>query len=238
VAAQRSSWARLHADFLAATPGSRVTLEDLSWALNCVRSRAFSGPYGGARWALRFALLYVLVCWSFSAGRLCCLRGGGVYLLPPPTSLFHVRQILQWYRRTLVIRPWAVHCQRFFLHLLEGLIACIACPGPPWRSRAKLAVALLAAGAGSLTVLHVPLEQVPPMHPADSIQVQILWMRCSVPRTQLCVPRWRAAMGLPPCDLTSTCSRWNSWACSMCYDMCVAQCVHIQVLMILETGFK
>lgn len=38
---------------------------------------------------------------------------------------------------------------------------CHACAGPPWRSRAKLAVALLAAGAGSLTVLHVPLEQVP-----------------------------------------------------------------------------
>ncbi|KAK9836316.1 hypothetical protein WJX81_004671 [Elliptochloris bilobata] len=32
--------------------------------------------------------------------------------------------------------------------------------GPPWRSRAKLAAALVAGGVGSVTALHVPLEQV------------------------------------------------------------------------------
>ena len=37
--------------------------------------------------------------------------------------------------------------------------ACV-CKGPPWRSRAKLAAVLLAVGAGSITALHVPLEQV------------------------------------------------------------------------------
>ena len=47
--AQRVAWAKLHADFMAATPGSHVSLEDLTWALQCVRSRAFSGPYGGER---------------------------------------------------------------------------------------------------------------------------------------------------------------------------------------------
>ena len=39
--------------------------------------------------------------------------------------------------------------------------ACV-CEGPPWRSRAKLAAVLLAVGVGSVTALHVPLEQVTP----------------------------------------------------------------------------
>jgi len=172
VAAQRNSWARLHADFLAATPGSRVTLEELSWALNCVRSRAFSGPYGGARWARRSAPPCISVCWSTSDGRLFCVRGSGVCMLPQmmrlgrETSLAVVLQNIG--HRHIGSPPSA------FLHLLEGLIACNACPGPPWRSRAKLAVALLAAGAGSLTVLHVPLEQVPPLHHADLIPEKML----------------------------------------------------------------
>ena len=45
---QRASWAQLHAELVAATPGTSITLDDLTWALQCVRSRAFSGPYGGA----------------------------------------------------------------------------------------------------------------------------------------------------------------------------------------------
>ena len=45
---QRASWVQLHAELLAATPGTSITLDDLTWALQCVRSRAFSGPYGGA----------------------------------------------------------------------------------------------------------------------------------------------------------------------------------------------
>ena len=45
---QRASWAQLHSELVAATPETSITLDDLTWALQCVRSRAFSGPYGGA----------------------------------------------------------------------------------------------------------------------------------------------------------------------------------------------
>lgn len=45
---QRASWAQLHAELVAAMPVTSITLDDLTWALQCVRSRAFSGPYGGA----------------------------------------------------------------------------------------------------------------------------------------------------------------------------------------------
>ena len=55
---------------------------------------------------------------------------------------------------------WAEDCCKrqliAYIHLLAG---------PPWRSRAKLAAALLAAGVGSVTVLHAPLEQVGPLGP-------------------------------------------------------------------------
>ena len=47
VEAQRTAWTQLHAEFAAATPASSVSVADLTWALQCVRSRAFSGPYGG-----------------------------------------------------------------------------------------------------------------------------------------------------------------------------------------------
>ena len=47
VEVQRTAWTQLHAEFAAATPASSVSAADLTWALQCVRSRAFSGPYGG-----------------------------------------------------------------------------------------------------------------------------------------------------------------------------------------------
>ncbi len=39
---------QLHADLAASTPGTPVTEADLTWAIQAVRSRAFSGPYAGA----------------------------------------------------------------------------------------------------------------------------------------------------------------------------------------------
>ena len=38
---------QLHADLAASTPGTPVTEADLTWAIQAVRSRAFSGPYAG-----------------------------------------------------------------------------------------------------------------------------------------------------------------------------------------------
>lgn len=44
----RASLKRLHAALAASSPGTPVTESDLMWALQAVRSRAFSGPYAGA----------------------------------------------------------------------------------------------------------------------------------------------------------------------------------------------
>ena len=38
---------KLHADLAASAPSTPVTEADLTWALQAVRSRAFSGPYAG-----------------------------------------------------------------------------------------------------------------------------------------------------------------------------------------------
>lgn len=45
---QQEQWAALHAELAAACPACRVTAEQLTWALECVFSRAFSGPYSGS----------------------------------------------------------------------------------------------------------------------------------------------------------------------------------------------
>ncbi len=38
---------QLHADLIALTPDTPVTEADMTWAIQAVRSRAFSGPYAG-----------------------------------------------------------------------------------------------------------------------------------------------------------------------------------------------
>ena len=38
---------KLHADLAVSAPSTPVTEADLTWALQAVRSRAFSGPYAG-----------------------------------------------------------------------------------------------------------------------------------------------------------------------------------------------
>lgn len=45
---QQEQWAALHAELAAACPACRVTAEQLTWAVECVFSRAFSGPYSGS----------------------------------------------------------------------------------------------------------------------------------------------------------------------------------------------
>lgn len=44
---QKQSWHEHYKNMQAASVGVSVTEEDLVWALECVRSRAFSGPYSG-----------------------------------------------------------------------------------------------------------------------------------------------------------------------------------------------
>ncbi|KAK9917592.1 hypothetical protein WJX75_006163 [Coccomyxa subellipsoidea] len=53
VAAQRAGLKKLHAELAAATPGTPISEQDLMWALQAVRSRAFSGPYAGPTWRSR-----------------------------------------------------------------------------------------------------------------------------------------------------------------------------------------
>ena len=45
--AMKAALQRLHADLTASAPGTPITEADLTWALQAVRSRAFSGPYAG-----------------------------------------------------------------------------------------------------------------------------------------------------------------------------------------------
>ena len=45
---QKKGMEALMAGLVASTPGTPVTEQDMSWALQAVRSRAFSGPYAGA----------------------------------------------------------------------------------------------------------------------------------------------------------------------------------------------
>ena len=49
VAKQQEGLRRLASELRVATPGTSVTEADLAWALQAVRSRAFSGPYAGER---------------------------------------------------------------------------------------------------------------------------------------------------------------------------------------------
>lgn len=44
---QKTGLQKLHAELKEATPSSPITEQDLIWALQAVRSRAFSGPYAG-----------------------------------------------------------------------------------------------------------------------------------------------------------------------------------------------
>lgn len=44
---QKQSWQEHYKNMQAASVGTSVSEEDLVWALECVRSRAFSGPYSG-----------------------------------------------------------------------------------------------------------------------------------------------------------------------------------------------
>ena len=45
---QERKWRRFHEDLRASSPQCEVTAEELVWAMECVLSRAFSGPYSGA----------------------------------------------------------------------------------------------------------------------------------------------------------------------------------------------
>ena len=45
---QRKAWNGYYHDWQDAHPGTPVAESDFVWALECVRSRAFSGPWSGA----------------------------------------------------------------------------------------------------------------------------------------------------------------------------------------------
>ena len=45
---QQRKWPRFHIDLVATSPQFDASAEDLVWAMECVLSRVFSGPYSGA----------------------------------------------------------------------------------------------------------------------------------------------------------------------------------------------
>ena len=60
VRAQRDEWRAMHAEAVARDPDgsfARLPYAEFEWALECVRSRAFSGPYEGSSFAQRRGLL-------------------------------------------------------------------------------------------------------------------------------------------------------------------------------------
>ena len=65
---QRASWRQQFANYTAAAqqPAAKCSYEDFLWAMENVRSRAFSGPYTGSSGAQRFnpILLLVMACWT------------------------------------------------------------------------------------------------------------------------------------------------------------------------------
>ena len=56
---QQQSWHQHYKNVQAASRGEAVSEAELTWALECVRSRAFSGPYSGAA---------ILLCIGIVAG--------------------------------------------------------------------------------------------------------------------------------------------------------------------------
>lgn len=69
---QRDDWADIHSRLASSTPGTPVTREDLYWAIENVRSRAFSGPYTGGSASDRIKLgllLLVLAAAGVGAGK-------------------------------------------------------------------------------------------------------------------------------------------------------------------------
>lgn len=61
VIAQQKSWADAYASYKNDVPTSTVTRAEWDWALSCVRSRAFSGPYAGPPLKARAGLAVALV---------------------------------------------------------------------------------------------------------------------------------------------------------------------------------
>ena len=60
VRAQRDEWREMHRSAVARDPGgrfARLPYAEFEWALECVRSRAFSGPYEGSSFSQRRGLL-------------------------------------------------------------------------------------------------------------------------------------------------------------------------------------
>lgn len=60
---------QVHADLAASTPGTPVTEADLTWAIQAVRSRAFSGPYAGKTLCMPPGIMYL--CYIMCERRPC-----------------------------------------------------------------------------------------------------------------------------------------------------------------------
>ena len=95
VRAQRSSWSEAFAAYRAACPRSPIAGDEQSWdwALSCVRSRAFSGPYAGPPLKQRLGLAAALA----AAGL------GSVFVLHAPLEQVLNGAIAAAVRRAVVV---------------------------------------------------------------------------------------------------------------------------------------
>eukprot|EP00951_Prasinocladus_malaysianus_P005372 scaffold38179_cov46-Prasinocladus_malaysianus.AAC.1 len=64
---QQTDWQGVYRKLVDSTPGTRVTEVDLTWAMECVRSRAFSGPYAGGNARDRTALGVIILALGAAA---------------------------------------------------------------------------------------------------------------------------------------------------------------------------
>lgn len=68
---QERQWKQLYTDLMAASPQCGVSREELTWAMECVLSRAFSGPYSGStlrQKGIVAGVLFVIGAGSVAAG--------------------------------------------------------------------------------------------------------------------------------------------------------------------------
>ncbi|KAK9803994.1 hypothetical protein WJX72_011353 [[Myrmecia] bisecta] len=69
VAEQRRAWQAASDELESATPGSSISRDELFWALSCVRSRCFSGPYTGSSLKSKAKVAVVLLVLSAALTR-------------------------------------------------------------------------------------------------------------------------------------------------------------------------